>query len=174
MVYKTEGIIIKRGGLGETGRLLTVYTKDFGKILVRAKAIKKGDAKLKGHLELFLRSYLMLVQSRRTDVVTNAETMESFPILHQSLAELIAAYYFADIIDKLIIAPEKDERIWQLVLAAFQELNKKKHNLKVLTERFEKRLLELLGYGGDEKMICSLVDAEIHSKRFLQQINYGV
>lgn len=174
MVYKTEGIIIKRGGLGETGRLLTVYTKDFGKILVRAKAIKRGQAKLKGHLELFLRSYLMLAQGRHTDVVTNAETIESFSVLHQSLAELSAAYYFAELIDKLLVAPEKDEKIWRLVLAAFQELNKKKHNLEILTKRFEKRLLELLGYGGDEKMICSLANAEIHSKRFLQRINFEI
>jgi len=174
MVYKTEGIIIKRGGLGETGRLLTVYTKDFGKILVRAKAIKKSQAKLKGHLELFLRSYLMLAQSQRTDVVTNAETIESFAALRQSLPELFAAYYFAELIDKLVVAPEKDERIWQLVLAGFQELNKKKHNLDILAERFEKRLLELLGYGGDRKIICSLAGAEINSKRFLQRINYRV
>lgn len=174
MVYKTEGIIIKRNRLAETGRLLTVYTKDFGKILVRAKAVKKSQAKLKGHLELFLRSYLMLAQGRQTDVVTNAETIESFSALHQSLAELSAAYYFAELIDRLVVAPEKDEKIWRLVLAGFQELNKKKHNLEILTKRFEKRLLELLGYGQDEKIICSLADSEIHSKHFLQRINFGI
>ena len=51
--YKTQGIIIKRTNLGEFDRLLTVYTKDFGKILIRGKSIRKNQAKLKGHLELF-------------------------------------------------------------------------------------------------------------------------
>ena len=37
-VYKTEGIIIGKFNSNEFDKLLVVYTKDFGKILVKAKS----------------------------------------------------------------------------------------------------------------------------------------
>lgn len=168
MLHKTQGIIIKRNSLSDTDRLLTIYTQDFGKILVRGKAIKKGQAKLKGHLELFLHSYLMIAQGKRLDIITNAETIDSFSHLHQDISSLAAAYYLSELIDKLIIGPEKDERIWQLILNSFQGLNQLNNRTELL-KNFREKLLEYLGYGqGKKDIICSLA-GEIYSKHFLQK-----
>ena len=37
MVFKTEGIIIKKADLVRGDRLITVYSKDFGKIILKNK-----------------------------------------------------------------------------------------------------------------------------------------
>lgn len=171
MLYKTEGIIIKRTDLGETDRLLTIYTKDFGKILVRARAIKKSQAKLKGHLELFVHSYLMLARGKNLDIVANAETIEGFPYLHNHLPNLAASYYLADLIDKLIAGPERDLRIWSLFLSNFQQLDKKEVEIKRIVKNFETNLLEFLGYGQQRDFLSfvqSLLNQKIHSKEFWQ------
>ncbi|MBU1137070.1 recombination protein O N-terminal domain-containing protein, partial [Patescibacteria group bacterium] len=39
MLYKTQGIIIRRGNANDFDRLLTVYTKEFGKVLLKAKSV---------------------------------------------------------------------------------------------------------------------------------------
>lgn len=173
MLYKTEGIIIKRTNLGEFDRLLTIYTNDFGKILVKAKAIRKNQSKLKGHLELFLRSHLLIAPSRNLDIVTGAETIERFPRLHRQLSYLASAYYLSEVIDKSIIGPEKDSQIWQLILTSFQKLNQKKAEPKIIIDNFERQLLGLLGYGQEEQSITSLINSlfreKIHSRLFLQK-----
>jgi len=177
MIYKTEGIIIKRVDLGETDRLLTIYTKDFGKLLVRAKAIKKSQAKLKGHLELFVHSYLMIAQGKNLDIITNAETIESFPYLHRHLPNLAASYYLADCLDKLIAGPERDPRIWHLLLESLRGLSPERgqspQTPELIIKNFEKQLLEFLGYGQQKDFLSfvqSLLNQKIHSKNLLNMV----
>lgn len=162
MLYKTEGIIIKNSNLGEFDRLITVYSQDFGKLVVKGKAIRKNQAKLKGHLELFLCSHLMIAPGRGFDIVTGAETIESFSYLHQNLPNLLTAYYFSELLDKLIIGPEKDEQIWQLFLISFGQLNQKQE-IKPIVSNFEDRLLEILGYG-QQKNFINFVQELINEK----------
>lgn len=175
MLYKTQGIIIKRTNIGEFDRLLTVYTKDFGKILLRGKSIRKNQAKLKGHLELFLYTHLMIAPARGFDIVTGAETMEKFSFLHQNLISLSSAYYLSELIDKLIIGPEKDENIWQMFLSSFQELNQPNQDVKVIISDFENRLLEFLGYGKQKNFLDfveALLNEKLNSRSFLQEAFY--
>ncbi|MFH1460909.1 MAG: DNA repair protein RecO [Patescibacteria group bacterium] len=147
MLYKTQGIIIKSANLGEIDRLITVYTKDFGKLAVKGKSIRKNQAKLKGHLELFLHSHLMIAPARGFDIITGAETIERFSQLRQDLSSLAIAYYFSELIDKLVVGPEKDEDIWQLLLTSFQKLNQPNQKTGSIIKEFESNLSEFLGYG---------------------------
>ncbi|MBU2264709.1 recombination protein O N-terminal domain-containing protein, partial [Patescibacteria group bacterium] len=45
-VYKTEGIILKSADWGDLDRLLTIYTRGYGKIQARAISARKRDSKL--------------------------------------------------------------------------------------------------------------------------------
>jgi len=172
MLYKTQGIIIKRANLNEFDRLLTIYTKDFGKILARAKAVRKSQSKLKGHLELFLHSHFLLAPGKNLDIITGAETIERFPGLHQQLPCLAAAYYLSEIIDKSIVGPEKDVHIWQLILSSFQKLNQEELDAKIIISDFENKLLEFLGYGFQKNSLSfieSLLNEKIYARAFLQK-----
>jgi len=169
MLYKTEGIIIKKQNLNDLDRLLTVYSKDFGKLLIKAKSVRKNQAKLKGHLELFLYSHLMIAPGKGFDIVTGAETIESFSGLHKNLPSLAGAYYLSELTDKLIAGPEKDEHIWNLLLNSFEELNQGK-DIKNIVNDFEGKLLEYLGYGQQENplsFIESMINERIKSCLFL-------
>lgn len=163
MLYKTQGIIIKRTNLGEVDRLLTVYTKDFGKILVRAKSVRRSQSKLKGHLELFLHSHLSLAPGKNLDIITGAETIERFSGLHQQLPYLATAYYLSEVIDKSLAGPEKDEQIWQLILSSFYNLDQEKMDVKILIANFQRKLSGFLGYGESQS------NEEIYAKAFLQK-----
>ncbi len=163
MLYKTQGIVIKRKNLGEFDRLLTVYTKEFGKILIKAKSVRKNQSKLRGHLELFLFSHLMIAPGKGFDIITGAETIESFPYLHQNLPCLTAAYYLSELTDKLIIGPEQDKKIWLLIHSAFQQLNKENKDIKLIINDFENKLLVFLGYG-KQKNFLSFVESIINDR----------
>ena len=153
MLYKTQGIIIKNSNLGETDRLITVYTNDFGKLVIKGKSIRKNQAKLKGHLELFLCSHLMIAPGHRFDIVTGAKTIKNFSNLRKNLHCLFVAYYFSELIDKLIIGPEKDEDIWQLLLSSFEQLDQKEIDIKLIVSNFENKFSQFLGYGQQKDFI---------------------
>jgi len=176
MLYKSRGVIIKKTNLGNTDRLITVYSKDFGKILVKAKSVRKNQAKLKGHLELFLYSHLMIAPGRGFDIITGAETIESFPGLHDRLSSLAVGYYLAELIDKLIVGPEKDENIWALFLSSLSQLNQIDCDTRTIVSNFESGLVEFLGYGTEknniDNVLQSFLGEKIRSKYFLQKTIY--
>ncbi|MGH7246436.1 MAG: DNA repair protein RecO, partial [Candidatus Levyibacteriota bacterium] len=49
--FKVEGIIIKRRNMGEADRVLTILTKDQGKMTIKAKGVRKIASKRASHIE---------------------------------------------------------------------------------------------------------------------------
>jgi DNA repair protein RecO (recombination protein O) len=181
-VYKTEGIILRKAELSETDRLLTVYTKKFGKILVRAKGIGKKESKLKCLIEPFNIYELMLARSKTIDVLANSSPIKEFIYLRRNLEPLAMAIYFADLFDKFVVAPETDENLWTLLTRAFLALDQKRDDLPKLKEAFEKKLLEYLGHPDfavrgkatpQQKIhyLQSLAGEEINSVRFIRSLS---
>lgn len=58
--FKTTGIVLKESPLGENGKLLVFLTKDYGKISVVAKGVKKTGSSLVQLSQLFAYSNLEL------------------------------------------------------------------------------------------------------------------
>lgn len=58
--FKTTGIVLKESPLGENGKLLVFFTKDYGKISVVAKGVKKTGSSLVQLSQLFAYSNLEL------------------------------------------------------------------------------------------------------------------
>jgi len=173
MLYKIQGIIIKKSNLGEFDQLITIYTKEFGKILLKGKSVRKNQAKLKGHLELFLNSCLMIAPARGFDIITGAETIDSFSCLHNNLTSLSASFYLSELINKLVSEPESDNQMWQLILSSFEDINCKKDSIKNIVNNFENQLIRLLGYGDEQNdnlsLIQSILNEKINSRYFLQK-----
>lgn len=177
-VYKTQGIILRRFNSNEFDKLLVVYTRERGKILVKAKSLRKKEAKMKESLELFNCVDLLLAKGKNIDTITGVIIKNSFINLKSYLPSLAVTYYISELVDKLIIGPERDERIWQLILKAFNFLEEKERNgetIKKLLQRFEYNLLALLGHEPEQKqafyldsiqMICG---EKIESRNFLSE-----
>lgn len=165
-IYKAEGIIIKAVDLGELDRLLFVYTRGYGKISLRAISARKKESKLRGLLEPFTRGQFVLAKSKTIDIVTDFEVADSFPYLHKNLENLAYAYYFSELIDKLITHAEADEDVWRLVTRVFEVLNQKRGDLAEIKIMFEDKLLEFLGHPSPK------LSGMINHQKPIQRLNY--
>ena len=142
--YKTKGIILKRANLGEADRILTIYTKDFGKIKAIAKGIRKIKSKLAGSLELFCLDDLMIAEGRNLDVICGAVTEKCFYNLRNDLKATNTAYYLADVIDKLSDEEEPHKEVYELLDELLSEINGE--NAEILLPFFEIKFLSEMGY----------------------------
>lgn len=96
--YKATGINLKSMPLGESDRLLTILTPEFGLIRVVAPGARKQNSKLGGRSGLFVVNELLLAKGRSLDKITQAETLESYPGLSQHLGKLAASQYLAEMV----------------------------------------------------------------------------
>jgi DNA repair protein RecO (recombination protein O) len=148
-IYRTEAIILRRTDLSEADRILTLYTPQWGKLRGIAKGIRRPASKLRGHLELFTRSKLLMARGRNLDVITGAETTEAFHGLrdeHPDALERIGiAYYLAELLDRFTEDGVENRAIWDLLVAALRALSDGV-NPAIVARHYELRLLGYLGY----------------------------
>ena len=60
--YRTEALVIRHTNFGEADRILTLYSREKGKIRVVAKGVRKLKSRKAGHLEPFTRVQLQLAK----------------------------------------------------------------------------------------------------------------
>lgn len=142
---KTSGIIIRKLNLGEADKILTVLTRDRGKIRVLAKGVRRPKAKLSGFSDIFHYNDFILAEGRNWDIVTSAVTVERFLRDDTALEQIGLMYYVCELTDKLI-----EET--QTVLGSFELLREtlaymKNHPGSIIARSyFEMKLLTLLGF----------------------------
>lgn len=147
--YRTEGIILKKDDRGEADQLLTIYTKDFGKLEIQARAVRKISSKLRSGTELFYLSEIAFIQGKTHKTLTDAILIDKFKGLRNDLKRLNIAYKISKTLDDLVKAPESDPKIWQLLKEVFVKLDDWKiRNLKleIVYYYFFWNLISLLGY----------------------------
>ncbi len=98
-LYRTDAIVLKRRDYGEADRLLTVFTPNHGKLVLLGKGVRKTQSRKAGHVELFTHSTLLVAKGRTWDLVTQAETVEPFLPLRESLLRTSYGYYVAELLD---------------------------------------------------------------------------
>ena len=183
--YKTEGIIIKRTNYGEADKILTIFTKHYGKIRALAKGIRKITSKKGGNLELFNWVTLFLVTGKNLDIVTEAQVKDSFSGFRKDLRRVGVAYYFCELTDKLCPERQKNKEVFELLAQHLEALEKKfddSNHQTNLIRSLEVKLLEELGFwpkgrsvkGFDTKsFIEGIIEKRLKSQNFLTKLAGG-
>ncbi len=154
-MIRTEGIILKEADLNEVDRLLTVYTKELGKVNVSAKGVKKLESKLRYSIEPISYVQLILVEGKNFLILKDAVLIDEFLKTKKDLKKIKVVREIAEIIDEAIIGEERDEGIWNLILTSFKELNVG-YQVSYIKQDFQKSLIKLLGY--DPEKVKDLKD----------------
>lgn len=147
MHYRTKGIILRKQDRGEADQLLTVFSKDFGRVEVLARAVRKIKSKLRSGAQLFELSEIEFVQGKNHKTLTDALIIDKFKAIRQDLQKLKTAYKIAEVFDKMITGQEKDEKLWQLFEQVFSRLSRAGANdLPMLYKYFVWQFLTIQGY----------------------------
>ena len=148
-MVKTEAIILKKADLGETDRLLTIYSSERGKINILAKGVRKLESKLRYSIEPISWVQLILVEGKNFLILKDAVLKDEFLKIKKDLERLKIAQKIAEMIDQAIVGEEKDKDIWKLILTTLKSLNVGSRTSNI-EEDFQKKLIKLLGYDPDQ------------------------
>jgi DNA repair protein RecO (recombination protein O) len=142
--YATEAIVIRHLDYGETDRILTLYTPANGKLHAIAKGVRRTRSRSAGHLDLFTRADLMIVQGRNLDIATQAQAIEHFSGLRSNLMSSSYAHYAAELLDSFAPDHLPNAELYALLLVTLRRLAAGGSALQV--RAFEMSLLDISGY----------------------------
>ena len=178
--YKTEGVILKRSNYGEADRILTVYTKHYGKIRAIAKGVRKITSRKGGNLELFNHCVLFLAEGRNLDIITEVQVVNSFSRLSPDLEKTASAFYLVELVDQLTPVGQVNRQVFDLLIEGLVQIsagaNADERGKNI--NRFEVNLLRLLGFWSDKidkrdvrSYIEEIIERKLRSPNF--QIEIG-
>ncbi len=77
-LYRDEGIVLRTHKLGEADRIITLLTRDHGKVRAVAKGVRRTKSKFGSRLEPFSHVDVQCYIGRSLDVVNQAESLRSY------------------------------------------------------------------------------------------------
>ena len=144
-LYRVSAIVLKRREQGEADRLLTVMTRDRGKLTLLAKGVRKPASRKAGHIEPFTYVELLVAKGKSLDLVTQAETLEAHRALREDLWRSSWAYYVVELADAFTQDDDPNAPLFDLVLETLSRLNAG-FDPALAVRYYELHLLSLVGY----------------------------
>lgn len=132
----------------ETSKVVTLYTRDLGKVAAMAKGARRLKSGFEVALDLLSVCGICVLRKPQAelDLLTEAVLEERFPGLRANLAGLYAAYYIAEILDGLTQVGDAHPPLFEETLTALRALSAGSERAKTVC-RYRLRLLTELGYG---------------------------
>lgn len=149
--YSQEGIILSSDYFKDRDRILTVYTRDMGKIRAISRGSRSIISKLAPHLKPLDYVNLMLFDGKALITITGASEIKSFSNLKNNLASSLVALYSAELVAVSTLEKLPDEKIFSLLVDLLEYLDSKnigKASLPSSEEMvlaFKLKLLDILG-----------------------------
>ena len=143
--YRTEAIVLSRRDFGEADRLLTLFSRERGKIRAIAKGARKPQSRKTGHVELFMRTRFLVAVGRSLDIITQAEMVEAYGPLRDDLVRATYASYVVELLDRFTVDEDPNLQLYDLLAEALRWLANT-DNLLLFARYYELRLLHLVGY----------------------------
>ncbi|PIS15177.1 DNA repair protein RecO [Candidatus Shapirobacteria bacterium CG09_land_8_20_14_0_10_38_17] len=152
--YKIEGIVLGRRNFGEGDRVVTILSKERGKILLLAKGVRKISSRRGPHIEVFNLVRGQVFLGKTWDILGEITAIENFPSLRQSLSRISVAYEMSEIVNKFLPEGENNLAVFNLLKTKFRQLNNTKYlNLDNFLWSFKVHLLNLTGFWPKGKKI---------------------
>ena len=176
-----QGIVIKKVDNGEYNQLVSLYTKDFGKITAVAKSIKKPSSRQAGHLDTFNLVDFLLVLGKNYPIITSAQSVETFAGIKSSLSKSAVATFVLEAFNNLVYDHEKDPALWGFLNSLLNRLNEgilDSSEASGFLIGIQKELIGLLGYSQElkneelKRLLDSLSPRKFLSPELISQFSY--
>lgn len=143
---RVHAIVLRHADWGEADRMVTLYTREQGKMRAVAKGARKITSRKAGHLEPFTLVKLQLSRGRDLFIVTQADTVEAYQPLRESLLLTGYASYVVELLDRFVYEEESaNPTLFRLLADTLKRLSANGETW-LAVRYYEMRLLDFLGF----------------------------
>jgi DNA repair protein RecO len=121
--YQIEAVVLSRRDYGEADRIITLFTKQRGKLTLLAKGVRKLSSKRLGSLEMGTLIKAMAIHGRSMDILSQTVILSSYPSLKQDLSSITRLYQLLEVVDKLTGEDQEHPQVYQVLVDTLARLN---------------------------------------------------
>lgn len=145
-------IVLARKNWREFDQMISLYTREQGKVEVLAKGIKKIVSKNSSNLEILSLVEIDVARGKEVDHLTKAQPVKIFKNIFSDFDKIFIAGHVVKIADDNILGSERDARIFDLLTSFLEFLNSATEiNSLNLATGFIFKLWHCLGFSAPEE-----------------------
>lgn len=150
-IVKTEGVVLRSTKYRETSKIVTVYTRGFGKVKAIAKGARQSKNTYGSSLEPMSYVFLVLYKKEHRDIqlISQCDVIQSFRHLSENLDKMAAGMSMIELVEKVSHDEEANEKLFGLLTGALSAVNTAALKPWNLLYGFEIRLAGILGFQPD-------------------------
>jgi DNA repair protein RecO (recombination protein O) len=149
--YQEQGIVLRTTKLGETDRILNLYTQGRGLVRAVAKGVRRPGSRFGGRLEPFSHVDLLLYEGRNLDGVQQAELIAPHANVRDDWALSAAGRVLTELVDLVGTEGERDNRLFLLLRSGLQALDARPPDVSVFVDAFLLRVAAAVGFPVDTR-----------------------
>ncbi|MBP9853446.1 MAG: DNA repair protein RecO [Candidatus Omnitrophica bacterium] len=147
MIPKTEAIVLKSFDYRETSRIVTFFTKEYGKITGLMKGIRKDPKKFGSSVDKYSVNDLVYYHYRNSDLhlVSHCDLKEYYFLVRKDYEKNVAANYGLELVDKIMQIEQINADVYQLMKNFLERLETEK-DIDRLIYILQIKMLQLSGF----------------------------
>lgn len=143
-LYRDQGVVLRTIRLGEADRIVSVVTEGRGKVRAVAKGVRRTKSRFGSRLEPMSHVALQLYEGRDLHTITQAETLDHFRAVRESLDRVTRATSMLEAVDQLSQEGEPNPALYRMLVGALRALAAR--DAPVVVGAFFWKLLALEGF----------------------------
>lgn len=148
MIKKTEAVVLRSIDYRDQSKILTLYTKDFGRISAIAKGARSAQSKFASAFEVGSHIAIVLYKKSTRDIqnISDASLLMSSFHLTTSIDKLSALHQILELIRLCTEDDDPNLKLFNLLLETLQHLHRFNANVLNLVFYFQIKLISYLGF----------------------------
>ena len=142
-----DALVLRTVDFSETSLIVTLYTRQFGKIEALAKGGRRLKSPFECSLDILSRNSVAFIQKRgdALDLLTESKLIRRFRVRSSNLAGTLGGCYVAELVNSFTAPGDPMPALYDMTVKVLHQLERGTMVMRTLT-RFEGRLLQLLGH----------------------------
>lgn len=168
MIVSTEAVVLSSIKYGDTSKIFTCYTKDFGKINLIAKGSRQTKSKVGSALEPLSHSFLSFYKKPTKDLylLSKVELIKNYKLIFTELEKIAVGLAILESIKKTQEVNIPNQKLFDMVLFLLDKLNTKNVNYNAVLIYYHIKLAEMIG--------ISLNISELNIEKYKQYDKFNI
>ena len=130
--YTVEAVVLKTDDFGDANRVVTLFTKEFGKIEANAYGCRRSRSSLSGALQMFNHISAEVVRGTKVDTIREADILNFYDALTNDLERLAYASFLFEIINRMTFPRQQELETFDLLTKSLPALSTRNPRIAAL------------------------------------------
>ncbi|MEW9107787.1 MAG: DNA repair protein RecO [Cytobacillus gottheilii] len=144
MLEKCEGIVIRTANYGESNKIVTFYTREWGKVGMMARGAKKPNSRLSAVTQPFTYGYFLMQRGSGLGTMQQGEMISSMRSIKEDIFLTAYAAYIVELLDRSVEDRKPNPFLFELLFQSLNLINEG-YDPDIIMNIFEMKILNTLG-----------------------------